>query len=953
MFRLQQALALVGFSGLFGPATWSQAVPCPAWTVESNQSDAYLGSSVSTAGDVDGDGYGDVIVGVHQFDNGETNEGRAYLYRGSVAGLGTAPAWTAEGGQESAAFGISVASAGDVDGDGYGDVIAGAYRFDNGEANEGRALLYAGSAAGLATSPAWTAEGNQASAAFGTSVASAGDVDGDGHGDVIVGASGFSNGQSFEGRACVYLGSASGLAASPAWTAEGNQASASFGNSVASAGDVDGDGYDDVIVGARLFGAANYRGQAYLYLGSAGGVATSPAWTATGEQGSSLFGTSVATAGDVDGDGHDDVLVTAPGHTDDQSEEGRAYLYLGSSTGLSTSAAWTADGDGFNARLSSGGTAGDVNADGFADVIVGASGYDPICPTHGRAWLYLGSASGLALDAAWEGRAPVGFSIGTAFGSSVATAGDVDGDGNDDVIVGAPYFYNLLTAEGRAFAYLGPDLDSRSVVFSGDGINADTIAPEDAFIGSSWSPVLSIGHPHGAGGPLSLLIRGSAINGPNFISPIGGRLTEVLVTGVSFATIAGSHDGVTPAPSLRRRFPTGRPSWASPGPPSTSWSAEVSRISRKPSSAASARRYPGPAMSARIQVRTAVPYEVVVGAGVLSEAQELVPADRRAAILSDENVAPLHAARLGRLARLPLLTVASGEGSKSFRELERVLDFLVESGLDRRSLLVALGGGVIGDLGGLAAALFMRGIRHVQCPTTLLAQVDASVGGKTAVNLAGGKNLAGVFHQPRAVLADTETLATLPDEEFRSGLGEVLKSSLVGDPALLDLLEGGAPELWRREAELLAEVVARCVRVKAAIVARDERESGERAALNLGHTFAHAIEHAAGFGTIPHGVAVGVGVGLALAASAEIGLLEEPELPFRVRRVVRDLGLVPDLAALRERHGVPLAPAELLAGMRHDKKGAAGRPRFVLVRNAGALATGQELDERLLERLLA
>ena len=355
----------------------------------------------------------------------------------------------------------------------------------------------------------------------------------------------------------------------------------------------------------------------------------------------------------------------------------------------------------------------------------------------------------------------------------------------------------------------------------------------------------------------------------------------------------------------------------------------------------------------RISVETAVPYDVLVGPGVLEDVSGSVATDRTCAVLSDETVAPLYRARLGRLASFPLCAVPSGEGSKSLAQLERVLDFLVEAGLDRRSLLIVLGGGVVGDLGGLAASLFMRGIDVVHCPTTLLAQVDSSVGGKTAVNLRGGKNLAGTFHQPSHVFADTTTLATLPDEEFRSGLGEVLKSALIGDAELLDVLEGHALELWRREAELLGDVVARCVRVKAAIVGRDEKESGERRALNLGHTFAHAIERAAGYGKIPHGVAVAAGLVLALEGSTQAGVLEESDLPRRVRRISRYLGLFPDLAALREHYHLALTPDELLAGMRHDKKGRAGRPEFVLLRGVGALALAQPLEERLLRRLLA
>ena len=356
---------------------------------------------------------------------------------------------------------------------------------------------------------------------------------------------------------------------------------------------------------------------------------------------------------------------------------------------------------------------------------------------------------------------------------------------------------------------------------------------------------------------------------------------------------------------------------------------------------------------ARIAVAGRRPYDVVVGPGALAELDRALSADAPAAVLSDANVERFLAARLGRSARLPRLAVAPGEGSKSFATLERVLDFLVAAGLDRRSTLVAFGGGVVGDLGGLAAALYMRGIACVQCPTTLLAQVDSSVGGKTAVNLASGKNLAGAFHPPRLVLADTATLATLPEAELSSGLGEVVKTALIGDAELLGTLEREGATLLARDADLLAEVVARCVAVKAAIVARDEEDRGPRKLLNLGHTFAHAIEQAAGPGLVPHGVAVGVGLALALEASARTGLLREPELVARVRALLGTLGLSASLAELRQRYRVRLAPAELRAGMRHDKKGAAGRPAFVLVQGVRQLRQDVRLEDDLLDALLA
>jgi hypothetical protein len=274
-------------------------------------------------------------VGAPWYHNGETDEGRAYLYLGSDSGLSALPAWTAESDQVLAYFGESVATAGDVNGDGYSDVVVGAYGYDNGETNEGRVYLYLGSASGLSASPAWRAESNQVYAEFGYSVATAGDVNGDGYSDVIVGAYYYDNGERDEGRAYLYLGSASGLGASAAWTAESDQMHALFGRSIATAGDINGDGYSDVIVGADAYenGQMN-EGRAYLYLGSASGLGASTAWTAEINQAYARFGWSVATAGDVNGDGYSDVIIGAPWHISGEVDEGRVYLYLSSASGL-------------------------------------------------------------------------------------------------------------------------------------------------------------------------------------------------------------------------------------------------------------------------------------------------------------------------------------------------------------------------------------------------------------------------------------------------------------------------------------------------------------------------------------------------------------------------------------------------------------------------------------------
>jgi len=425
-----------------------------AWTAEGDQVGAWFGIAVGTAGDVNGDGYSDVIVGASLFDNGQTDEGRAYVYHGSASGLSATPAWTAESNQTFAEFGFSVGTAGDVNGDGYSDVIVGAHYFDNPQADEGRAHVYHGSASGLSATPAWTAESNQAGAEFGSSVGTAGDVNGDGYSDVVVGASRWTSGQALEGRAYVYHGSATGLSTGFAWAVESNQSSAAFGISVGTAGDVNGNGYSDVIVGAWQFtnGQLN-EGRAYVYHGSASGLSTAPAWTAESDQENAYFGGSAGTAGDVNGDGYSDVIVGAYAFDNGQTSEGRAFVYHGSASGLGTGPAWTAESDQAGAEYGKRvGAAGDVEGDGYSDVIVGALGFDNDQTDEGRVFMYQGSASGLAATPAWTAESN---QAGPLFGSAVGTAGDVNGDGNSDVIVGARGFGNGQASEGRAFVYHG------------------------------------------------------------------------------------------------------------------------------------------------------------------------------------------------------------------------------------------------------------------------------------------------------------------------------------------------------------------------------------------------------------------------------------------------------------------------------------------------------------------
>ena len=354
--------------------------------------------------------------------------------------------------------------------------------------------------------------------------------------------------------------------------------------------------------------------------------------------------------------------------------------------------------------------------------------------------------------------------------------------------------------------------------------------------------------------------------------------------------------------------------------------------------------------SVRVRVELDPPYEVRIGPDVRHEVASATSG--RSLLVVDQNVVERAEPLLVHVAQAALVVVGPGESAKEFSELEWLLSLMAQSGLDRGSTVVALGGGATLDLAGLAAALYMRGIASVQCPTTLLARVDASVGGKTAVNLPEGKNLVGAFHQPRAVFADTRYLATLDASEFACGLGEVVKTAVIAGAEAFERLEQTAGALLARDEPSLVECIADCVRTKARVVVSDERESGPRKVLNLGHTFAHAIEHVAGYGTVPHGVAVGVGVALALHASRELGLLRDATLPERVERLLATLGLPRSLAELRAKHAVLLDPGALIVAMRSDKKTRDGSPQFVLIEELGTVRWDFALERELLARLL-
>jgi len=346
-------------------------------------------------------------------------------------------------------------------------------------------------------------------------------------------------------------------------------------------------------------------------------------------------------------------------------------------------------------------------------------------------------------------------------------------------------------------------------------------------------------------------------------------------------------------------------------------------------------------------------YSILIGSGLLPRlGQEChkLGFSRRGAIISDSNVAPRYARRAGQSLqaagfRTVTLTVPAGEQAKSLQTVQRCYDLLAAHRLERKSFLVALGGGVVGDLAGFVAATYLRGIPFVQVPTTLLAQVDSSVGGKVGVNLKAGKNLVGAFYQPKLVLCDLDTLATLPRREFRAGLAEVIKYGIIRDAALFRRLERVLPKLLQLEPELLADVVARCCQIKAEVVGRDETESGRRAMLNFGHTIGHAIENSVGYGQYLHGEAISLGQSMAAGLSEAVLGLPARDVA-RIRNLLLAAGL-PTRLLLR-----PAQRRRLFAAMKLDKKVSDGEVRFVLAEKIGKVRWNQNVPGPLIERAL-
>lgn len=349
-------------------------------------------------------------------------------------------------------------------------------------------------------------------------------------------------------------------------------------------------------------------------------------------------------------------------------------------------------------------------------------------------------------------------------------------------------------------------------------------------------------------------------------------------------------------------------------------------------------------------------YPILIGQGqaLWQQAEALFPAGTSALIVSNETVWPLFGPALRErlaphYAKVEHVVLPDGEAHKDWLHLQRIFDALLQNGADRRCVLYALGGGVVGDMTGFAAACYMRGVAFVQVPTTLLAQVDSSVGGKTAINHPLGKNMIGAFHQPQLVVCDLESLASLPAAEFSAGLAEVIKYGPIDDMAFFDWLEAHMPALMAREADALRHAVTRSCEIKAAVVSADEKEAGLREILNFGHTFGHAIEAGMGYGAWLHGHAVAAGMVLATALSQRLGLAVDADFAARLRALLQQAKLpvqAPALAADAAANG-----QRYLEWMRVDKKAQGNAMRFVVLEQPGKAIT-QKVDDATVLALL-
>ena len=486
------------------PVTIDPLSTTASWTVESNQPNAQVGRSLCSAGDVNGDGFSDVLISAYYYDGLTVDCGVVNVYMGAATGLSPGPSRSYAGVMAGEWFGFSVSTAGDVNKDGYSDVVIGSPWFSSGQTNEGRITFYYGSATGLPAAASLLIQSDVNNAQFGQSVACAGDVNGDGYSDIIAGAPKFTTSLLNDGKVFLYAGSATGINTTPLWSHIGEQSGAYYGaaselylgNGVSSAGDVNGDGYDDVLVAAPLFMNTLLReGKAYLYTGSATGLSANAVWTYIGGEAQSMFANSISSAGDINGDGYGDVVIGQYGWDGGIADQGRVLLFLGSISGLSVAPFQSITGfPGANVG-SYVNCAGDVNGDGLSDIIIGAASYNS---NQGAALVYMGAEGALlGPGPAWFVSGP---QAGCKFGICVASAGDVNGDGFSDILVGASAYDNPEADEGRVYLYQGsPDmpLTQPSIVLQVDQIDCgfgNSVASAGDVNGDGYSDVI-IGAP--------------------------------------------------------------------------------------------------------------------------------------------------------------------------------------------------------------------------------------------------------------------------------------------------------------------------------------------------------------------------------------------------------------------------------------------------------------------------
>ena len=450
---------LVDARGATYPVTIDPLTTSATWSFEGDQADPRLGYSVATAGDVNGDGFSDVIVGSPGYDNGQLDEGKVFVFCGSPTGLPSAPTWTAEGNRELAGLGFSVATAGDVNGDGYSEILVGAPDYSAFVDEAGAAFLWYGAHFGLGPpgtpdNADWKLYPRAPGEMFGYSVASGGDVNGDGCAEILIGVPGADVPHPNNGRVDVYWGGRDGITA-PARQVYVAAYGAEMGHCVAPAGDVNGDGYGDILTSSPNYSSS---GAALVFYGPGLSTELGQVWAAFGPHAGSGFGSSAGTAGDVNGDGYADVIAGALGFENDKTDEGAAYVYLGGPTGLAATAAWSAEGDQVGARMgASVGTAGDVDGDGYADIAVGTPGWGFEQAGEGMVSVWFGGLGGLgapswAASADWRHEGDI---ADLALGTTVACAGDVDGDGLSDLLAGSPSYDHPEVNEGLVMLFSG------------------------------------------------------------------------------------------------------------------------------------------------------------------------------------------------------------------------------------------------------------------------------------------------------------------------------------------------------------------------------------------------------------------------------------------------------------------------------------------------------------------